>query len=46
MLRHPPLTAVPSILARQDEHGPACEGSEESAAAQAILDEVEPMIEA
>ena len=30
----------------QDEHGPACEGSEESAAAQAILDEVEPMLEA
>ena len=34
------------LRAPQDEHGPACEGSEESAAAQAILDEVEPMLEA
>ena len=30
---------------RQDEHGEACDGSEELAAAKAILDEVEPLIE-
>jgi hypothetical protein len=29
----------------QEEHGPDCEGSEELTAAQAILDEVEPMLE-
>ena len=29
----------------QDEHGEACDGSEELAAAKAILDEVEPLIE-
>ena len=30
---------------RQDEHGEECDGSEELAAAKAILDEVEPLIE-
>jgi hypothetical protein len=43
-LTAPPRASHPR--APQDEHGPACEGSEESAAAQAILDEVEPMLEA
>lgn len=44
------LTASPlrafHLPATQDEHGPACEGSEESAAAQTVLDEVESMLEA
>ena len=44
------LTASPLLAfhlpATQDEHGPACEGSEESAAAQTVLDEVESMLEA
>ena len=43
--RFPPTRAF-QLPATQDEHGSACEGSEESAAAQAILDAVEPSLEA
>ena len=35
----------PAPSRRQDEHGEECDGSEELAAAKAILDEVEPLIE-
>lgn len=37
--------AYNDLLAAMDEHGKDCDGSEESAAAQAILDEVEPLVE-
>lgn len=37
--------AFNDLLAAVEEHGPDCEGSEELTAAQAILDEVEPMLE-
>ena len=42
----PSLTNPPNPNTHtQEEHGPDCEGSEELTAAQAILDEVEPMLE-
>ena len=42
----PSLTTPPNPNTHtQEEHGPDCEGSEELTAAQAILDEVEPMLE-